>query len=113
VKIHIGKSSIGRYFTLHEASADGSILDSLSKWSEYVSRFPKAKIVSEYGDEISWDEMKDIITRKNYAFTKDAPKKGEQANQYGDVYGERGLVYTEGRRVGTDGLYVLMEGDFS
>ena len=112
-KIHIGKSSFGRYFTLHSAYVDGVILDSLSKWSDYVSKFKKAKIKDEYGEEISWSDMKDIITRVNYKEREADYKIGEPANQYGDVYGEKGLIYTRGRLLGEDGLYVIFAGDFS
>ena len=113
---HIGKSSWGRYFTLHEDNEHH--LTDLKTWVAFMKktlRKPKAKIVDEYGEESTLEEMVNCITRKNYFKNRTDSvhhEPGEPAN-WGDIYGEPNLIYSRGAKVGKDGLYVMLEGEFS
>jgi len=115
-KVHIGKSSIGRYFTLHGTEVNGVRLNSLESWMNYIKSFEKGVIKDEYGKKITVEQMKDLITRDKY---KEEPgwesKLGTPANKYGDISGKKGLVYSnyEASTIGQDGLYVVMYADFS
>ena len=125
-EIHIGKSSFGRYFTLHNAELpDGRRLDSLNAWKKFVSECPAPKIVDENEEEIPQEKMWKIITREGVSPAPGALKifkedmigkvvdRGyEQHYLHYDVWGERGFVYTNGSIKGEDGLYVLLSGEF-
>ncbi len=126
-EFHIGKSSFGRYFTLHEMTTeDGTTLDSLTAWQTFFRKFSHPVIVDEYGDRIPAKEMWNIITRKDWEpaplskqiFKKSligTPVKKTTVQQYPwyDEWGERGFVKTHGAKTGSDGLYILMTGEFS
>ena len=122
-RYHIGKSSMGRYFTLHSMELeDGTLLDSLSAWKDFVAKFKNGWIEDEYGEKISHEDMWKIITRENYAERPDWKKNlgkpcpnqgGLMRTDYYDEYGVKGLVKTHGSPVGADGLYILLAGEFS
>lgn len=128
-RLHIGKSSFGRYFTLHlEKLEDGTLLDSLEAWKAFAARYPKGHVEDEEGEKIELDCMWDIITRKGRLpspwaqqnFNKSMIGKRVEYEHstglnymYYDEWGERGFVKTHGAPVGKDGLYVLLEGEFS
>ena len=113
--IHIGKSSCGRYFTLHGIPEKN--LMTYTNWKKFLEdelKAPGARIVNEYGDEIQLDEMKKLITREDYKSRRiPGLKKGDPVNRFGDIVGKKGLVYTEGSQTYPDGLYVVLTGDFS
>ena len=126
-KYHIGKSSFGRYFTLHsEKLDDGIILDSLSAWQKFFEKFKNAHIEDEYGDKIEPDEMWKCIKREGWEPSSNAKKVFKKSMigtrveskwstgsyEYFDVWGERGFIKTNSLPAGKDGLYQIMEGDF-
>lgn len=104
-KLHIGKSSIGRYFTLHGIT-EKNLVD-LQSWMSFIKSFPKGKIVDEYGREVSIEKMCKIITREDYAVPLKAKKPGT-VTEHNDIYGEKGLVYYNGEKPAPDGLYVVI-----
>lgn len=57
--LHIGKSSAGWCFSLHVMPEDGinDLADWVRLWSE-----PSARIINEYGDEVTAEEMMQTIT---------------------------------------------------
>lgn len=127
-RYHIGKSSYGRYFSLHVAEVKGgAVLRSLRDWREYAaSRIAKGGwIEDEYGRRVSEEEMWRIVAREGWEGKpgwEGCADVGEPfvpgmwrspGGRWYDEYGERGLIKTHGLPVGEDGLYVLMEGDFS
>jgi len=122
-KYHIGKSSFGRYFSLHQLILEnGEVIDSLKKWQDFFSRYPKAVIIDEYDEKIEPVEMWKLITREEYPerpgwkknFKKPCPDQGGyMSSGYYDEFGEKGLVKTHCLTAGDDGLYVLVSGDFS
>lgn len=57
-KLHIGKSSIGWTFGLHVDPVEG--LNSLDDWKQRWNR-PNARIVDEYGDILTPEDMLDLI----------------------------------------------------
>ena len=126
---HIGKSSYGRYFTMHrELLPDGTCLGSLKDWQDYIDDCPSPSVIDEYGRSHSQEEMWKIITREDWSPSpggEDAVKKGligkpvdplfsrlHHSSSY-DEWGERGFVKSHGSEVGNDGLYIIMDGDFS
>lgn len=114
-KYHIGKSSWGRYFTLH-VDREHHLTD-LKTWLAFLKkalRKPKSGIFDEYGEAVTLEDMVHCITRDRY-FPERADKNvapGTPA-KWGDIYGEQNLVYSQGAKVGEDGLYVMLEGEFS
>lgn len=116
-RLHIGKSSFGRYFTL-QGDRSRELVD-LKSWKAFLEKTlaesKDAKIVDEYGDQLSLEDMVHCITRDTWGTRFGDFKKGDMANDYGDVYGEKGLVYFRERGVhlGEDGLYVVVFEDFS
>lgn len=120
---HIGKSSMGRYFTLHAlVLEDGTVLKSLKAWKDFAARFKKGWIQDEYGEKIDPEEMWKKVTREDYAeipgwkqtLGKPCPNQGGyRSTSYYDEFGVKGLVKSHGLPVGEDGLYVIMSGDFS
>jgi hypothetical protein len=60
-KRHIGKSSGGWCFSLHVIPEKG--IESLEDWKK---KLEKGKIVNEYGDTISLEEMLVIITERHW-----------------------------------------------
>jgi hypothetical protein len=77
VELHIGKSSLGWCFALHQIPEDGlmSLDDWILKWSE-----SDYSIINEYGEKISPTDMLRIITRRS----------GNNFNIPEDEYSEQG-----------------------
>ena len=124
-QLHVGKSSYGRYFTMHrETTYDGQVLDSLQKWKNFYESLLKAKFVNEYGEETTPEDMWHIITRDNWepapcADREWSPEKiGQKVDPEEsfmgcyDVWGERGFIHSNERVIGKDGLYVVVDGEF-
>jgi hypothetical protein len=111
---HIGKSSCGRYFTLHAIPEKG-LLDfaSWKNFLEAVMKEPGAKIEDEYGRPVELEQMEKLITREDYPVRDGDWVEGEAANEWGDIFGKKGLVYSEGRETYPDGLYIMLAGEFS
>ena len=127
-QLHVGKSSFGRYFTLHSMTApDGTELHDLKSWKKYFESLLGAKFIDEYGRDVEPQEMWNCITREDwprcqYAEEHFTPKMigkkvhpEEKPDFFGcyDVWGEKGFIHSCNRKLGEDGLYVIMEGDFS
>ena len=125
-KLHIGKSSYGNYFTLHGMTApDGTKLYDFRSWKKYFESLPEASIINEYGDKIEPEEMWNCITRTDWPCpaAKDTGWKpslvGKKVNRHGmsdgATWGEKGFIYYgEGvRAIGKDGLYTVLEAEFS
>lgn len=74
-KIHIGKSSAGWCFALHVTeSYEDPQIQSLDDWKKLWSQ-PGTKIENEYGEEVTPDQMLNIIT--NRSGKTDLPDKPE------------------------------------
>lgn len=93
--LHIGKSSYGWYFTLH-IYPDKEIT-SLIDWLPLLQN---GVIHNEYGEEVSYEDMKDCILREgrwNWDFTN-MPRTTESHVEYDILCGERGLHYVKYNR---------------
>lgn len=126
--IHVGKSSYGRYFSLHETMAEsGEKLDSLKSWRKYFEeKCQTGWFEDENGVRVTAEFMWDCVTRKNWKPSSYAEKNfrksmvgrqvdpDERPDALGnvDVWGKDGFVHMNSEKVGKDGLYVLVEGDF-
>lgn len=127
--LHVGKSSYGRYFAMHETvSSEGDVLDSLKAWEEYFEKkCPDGWFEDEDGTRVTYDFMKNCITRTGWKPSGNAAENfrpeliGKKVREddspgwfYGeyDVWGERGFVHSSIDKLGKDGLYVLVGGDF-
>lgn len=110
---HIGKSSWGRYYTLHSDPKMG--LTSWSEWEKFITETLKkgGRIENECGEPMTLEDLKASVLRTNYAERDFKYKIGEAANEYGDVFGDKGLIHSKGAKIGKDGLYVLLDADFS
>ena len=108
-KLHIGKNSYGWMFSLHAIPEKG--LFELKDWEPILKR---SKILDEYGTEISFEEMrKTILKKEKRALTKDQKKKIEEhASQYGYLLDKQSWLLHLGPR-GNDGNYVICHGEFS
>jgi hypothetical protein len=62
-RLHIGKSSAGWCFGLHVDQDEG--LGDLAAWRMRWSQ-PDAKIVDEYGRDVTAEEMEQTITRRSF-----------------------------------------------
>lgn len=127
--LHFGKSSYGRYFTMHEMTTDdGDVLDSLKSWKKYFEKkCPAGWFEDEDGTRVTSEFMWNCASRKGYKpsgyadehFRKSMVGKpvdaGERPDFFGnvDVWGKDGFVHSSNAKVGKDGLYVLFTGDFS
>lgn len=60
---HIGKSSGGWCFSLHVYPEDN--INTLDDWKKLLAE-KDAKIINEYGDLISYEDMIDEITNRNW-----------------------------------------------
>jgi hypothetical protein len=98
--IHIGKSSAGWCFHLHIIQ-DESISD-LPDWEKLWNQ-PNIIIKDEYGEIISIDEMKKIITNRKW------PKKDCSEEWYKQNGAERGPNNLARSRI--DGHYCVGHGD--
>lgn len=61
--LHIGKSSSGWCFSLHVMPEDG--IASLDDWRRLWSQ-PEARILDEYGEPVTVDEMERKITERSH-----------------------------------------------
>lgn len=110
-KLHIGKNSYGWYFSLQVIFEKG--LMELEDWRTVLK---KSRIVDEYGEEISYDEMiktilkNDNSDRKMTKESKDSMKlEAKMRNYHLDT--ENWLFYID--RKGKEGNYALVLEDFS
>ena len=107
---HIGKSSGGWCFSLHVYPDDG--IHDLPEW-EIVWR--NATIRDEYGDELSADEMRAIITERAWAAT--TPHASQWYRDNHAMPGPKGLARSavDGSHcIGHgSGTWDLLVGDFS
>lgn len=62
-QMHIGKSSAGWCFSLHVIPEEN--INDLEDWERLWAQ-PGARIVDEYGTEVSADEMRDNITNRSW-----------------------------------------------
>ena len=126
-RLHVGKSSYGRYFTLQKVTTkEGIVLDDFNSWRKFYNNLvlegKSPKFINEYGEQIDASQMWDTITREKWdrglpdfdpsLIGKDV-KKGNPGDYYGDVWGERGFIHSKYAPVGKDGLYVVLDCDFS
>lgn len=123
---HIGKSSYGWYFHLHEAKVEsGAMLSSLEDWIAFIKDHPKGKIKDEYGQETSLDELIKIVKREGIAYDHSnssfmegrsigdiLDEPGYVGYGYKTVIGMKGLLYLTIDRLGEDGLYTIDNGEF-
>jgi len=109
-KLHIGKSSAGWCFALHVDAEEGvnSLDDWMALWSDKDS-----KIVDEYGDEHTPEQMFETITEREWT-------KRERSQRFlADNHAEEGpnnlLRHQIGRHcIGHgDSTYDLIPGEFS
>lgn len=110
-RLHIGKSSAGWCFSLHVDPDEG--INCLSDWQALWST-PNAKIVDEYGQEHSPDELLETISNRAW------PKRERSTEFYRKNSAEEGpnnlMRHTIDERhcVGHgDGTYDLIRGEFS
>ena len=117
-KLHVGKSSFGRYFSMQLHPSLG--ITGLSSWKKFIEQCmsdPESKdrcrIENEYGDLVEYQDLIDCITRDKVAPLEDG--KLHKGDCYGkwDIVGEKGLVYSAGADLGEDGLYVKISEEFS
>ena len=107
-ELHIGKSSIGWTFSLHVYP--DIVINSLEDWKELME---KSTIVDEYGEEITFSKMLDIITNRKFDgvdITEYVLKKNNA------IMGPNGLLRHElsDRCIGHgEGTWDLMVGYFS
>lgn len=110
-RLHIGKSSMGWVFSLHVIPEEG--LNSLDDWKARWSK-PGSKIVNEYGEAVTAEEMLSIIVDRG----RDDPIRGfDFASNYAEP-GPRNLVRSRisdwTHCVGHgDGTWSLHTGEFS
>jgi hypothetical protein len=83
-KLHIGKSSAGWCFSLHQIPED-DIMD-LEDW---IANFSRGEILNEYGESLTPKEMLEVIT--------DRPEDSRR----------------DDRVIDGDGTYDLIQGEFS
>lgn len=88
--LHIGKSSMGWNFSLHIIEGE---IETLDQWKDRWSK-EGVRIVNEYGDTLTPDEMLDKITNRSHP---------------------RGLLRHEGRHVAGygEGTWDYIRGEFS
>lgn len=111
-RLHIGKSSAGWCFSLHVDAAEG--INSLADWQDLWSR-QDSRIVDEYGDELSPDDMLRIIIRREWRRTYEYP-----AAWYTQNHAEPGPNGLARHRIDQrhcighgNGTYDLIVGEFS
>lgn len=105
--IHIGKSSYGWYFSLHVIPELG--LNSLGDWKEYLK---DKKIKDEYRDDITLDDLLDIIENRSHPVPTNSRVCSRDAEP-----GKNNLLKhkVDGRHcIGTgEGTYSYITGEFS
>ncbi len=111
-RLHIGKNSWGWMFSLHIIQEKG-----IFELEDWLPILKTSRIVDEYGDEVSYDEMISIILKK------DGRGKGNALNKAGkqklldnaklegyNVDTKSWLLYSSSR--GKDGNYTLNSGEY-
>ena len=109
-KLHIGKNSYGWYFILQVIPEKG--LFELDDWKPLLK---KARIVDEYGSEVFYDEMIEIIRKKNGRGkepTEEEKKRIMDGATNGVILDTRCWLYHMGGQLGKDGNYCLEEREF-
>jgi hypothetical protein len=118
-EIHIGKSSGGWCFSLRIHPELG--INSLTDWYK-VWRRNKAVIRNEYGEEVSIEEMIDVVTKRKRHRQPFVPSNGYVSGEdflvrNHAVYGPHGLLRhtIDGRHciAHGPGTWDLIKGDFS
>jgi len=108
-ELHIGKSSAGWHFSLHIKPEIG--INDLESWK---TQFALGKIFDEYGDEVSIEEMLNIITNRSWD-RRDCHSDEFLKSNSAEI-GLNGLLahgYSPYRKaIRTDGTYDLIEGEF-
>jgi hypothetical protein len=116
--LHIGKSSGGWCFSLHVrgASWEEELPENLEQWEEMWST-PGSKIMDEYGDVVTAEEMRRIITERSW---DNARAWSSQRHWLSDNFAEAGPSGLARHRVDGrncighgDGTWDLMTGEFS
>jgi hypothetical protein len=107
-ELHIGKKSCGWKFTLHIIPEKG--INELEDWRPILK---SSEIYDEYDRSVSYDDMiKTIIgDYEDYGLV---PRV--KYNNYGYITMEDpndGLLFVDHNKLGKEGSYCLMEGEFS
>ena len=112
--LHIGKSSFGWRFTLHSIPEKG--LTEWRRWEELLSG-DGVRIFDEYGNVVGFGELRSTVLERGNRSVNGLTKERmrETARRYGYVLDEEKWLYCgePGRRLGSDGDYTLVEGEFS
>ena len=108
-ELHIGKYSNGWKFCLHVIPEKK--INNLDDWKQILKN---GIIENEYGREISYEEMIEIIVG-DYEDKGHKPKKcaNDYLGYYTMIDPNDGLYYVNKDELGKDGSYVLVEGEFS
>ena len=108
-KLHIGKNSFGWMFSLHTIPEKG-----IFELEDWLPILKKSKIVDEYGDEITYDDMlKTILKTEKRKISKESQwRLADEASKLGyHLDTEHWLLYMD--KKGKMGNYALVSGDFS
>lgn len=106
-QLHIGKSSYGWKFCLHIMPEKN-----INELKDWINILKNGKITNEYGEEVSFDKMMDII--KNPPIPNDLEEVYKEISPFGDmrIDGDNRLYYYKDT-LGKDGGYVIVVGEFS
>lgn len=88
-ELHIGKSSMGWCFLLRVHPEEG--INSLKDWKPHLQD-PNSKITNEYGDEVEYDFLIDIITNRRGVQTYLRPLSFHYLERNYAEQGPRGLL---------------------
>ena len=104
--VHIGKSSFGWVFTLRVypdgiEPGSGTRINDLDDW-RHIWRDREGTIVDEYGEELSWQKLEEIITER------DRNRAGSSALRRHDLDGDFRFCIAHG-----PGSWDLCVGEFS
>lgn len=102
-KLHIGKYSCGWKFCLHIIPEKG--INELSDWKPFLKN---GTIKDEYDREVDYDTMIDLITNIKYEY-----HSNEEIHYDCFLDTNDNLLFTKYDKLGKEGTYVLVEGDFS
>lgn len=107
--LHIGKYSNGWKFCLHIIPEKN--INNLEDWKKILK---SGKIYNEYHREIFYEEMIEIIVG-DYQDKGHKPKicANDYLGYYTMIDPNDGLYYVNKDKLGKDGSYVLVEGEFS
>lgn len=109
-RLHIGKSSAGWCFSLHVDADEG--INNLDDWKALWSA-PNARIVDEYGREISSEQMLKTITERAW------PERDRLTKYYAQNHAEPGPNNLMRHQIGHycvghgEGTWDLIPGEFS